>query len=204
MSNGRIDFVEPAAQGEVPLEQVAIRLQPQDDVAIAKENLQPGTILLVNQGAQALRIAVAGFIPTGHKVALRMLAAGQPVRRYGQIIGFASQDIQPGQHIHTHNLDIQDFSRDYDFGREARPVELVPIEDRRTFQGYRRVNGQVGTRNYIAVISTVNCSAHTCREIAHHFTPARLAAYPNIDGVIALTHTTSPRCALKFSPHALA
>jgi altronate dehydratase len=109
------------------------------------------------------------------------------VRRYGQIIGLAGRDIQPGEHVHSHNLDLGDLDRDYRFGVDARPVSYVPPGERRTFLGYKRPNGQVGTRNFIAVISTVNCSAHACLEIAHHFAPERLAPYANVDGVVALT-----------------
>jgi altronate hydrolase len=111
------------------------------------------------------------------------------VRRYGNVIGFAKQPIAAGEHVHTHNLGFHEFQRNYQVGRAAHPVGNMRPEERRTFMGYRRANGKVGTRNYIAVISTVNCSAHTARAITHHFTPERLAAYPNVDGVIALTHS---------------
>jgi altronate hydrolase len=197
MTTENIDFIEPSTGGEVPLPEVALRLHPQDHVAIAKVNLQPGAILILenNDSGSLLRTPLRQFIPSGHKVALTELAPGQELRRYGQIIGFATQPIQPGEHVHTHNLGMQDFARDYAFGIEARPVDYVPASERQTFRGYRRANGQVGTRNYLAVIGTVNCSAHTCREIAHYFTPERLAPYPNIDGVIALTHTTG--CAMR-------
>ena len=110
------------------------------------------------------------------------------MRRYGQIIGFATRSIEPGDHVHSHNLSVGDFARDYAFGVDVKPIDLVPEQDRRTFRGYRRANGRVGTRNYVALISTVNCSAHVTRQIAQHFTPDRLAPYPNVDGVIALTH----------------
>src|SRR5262249_30817346 len=110
------------------------------------------------------------------------------IRRYGQIIGFATQPIQPGDHVHIHNLAVGDFARDYAVGTDVKPVEYVPKGQRRTFMGYKRADGRIGTRNYIAVLASVNCSAHTVREIAHHFTPERLAPYPNVDGVIALAH----------------
>lgn len=192
MTNETINLVEARSGGEVPLEQVALRLHPRDQVVIAKENLQQGIVLILEDegAAGSERIAVQGFIPSGHKVALQAIATDQAVRRYGQIIGFASQPIRPGEHIHTHNLGLGEFARDYAFSAEVQPVNYVPARERRTFKGYRRANGQVGTRNYIAVISTVNCSAHACWEIAHHFTPERLAAYPNVDGIIALTHSS--------------
>jgi hypothetical protein len=80
-------------------------------------------------------------------------------------------------------LSAGDFARDYAFGVDAKPIDLVPEQDRRTFRGYHRANGRVGTRNYVALISTVNCSAHVTRQIAQHFTPDRLAPYPNVDGL---------------------
>ena len=188
-----IDFIESHPPNEVPLQQVAVRLQPQDQVAVARVNLQPDTVLILNDDNSTTppsKVPVRGFIPSGHKIALQPLDLDQVVRRYGQIIGFASRPIAAGEHIHTHNLKLGEVARDYAFGTEAQPVSYVPVDKRRTFMGYRRADGRVGTRNYLAVIATVNCAAHTCREIARTFTPARLAAYPNIDGVIALTHTS--------------
>ncbi|HLU08528.1 MAG TPA: UxaA family hydrolase, partial [Oceanobacillus sp.] len=183
--NPNINFVEMSPSGIVPLESVAIRLHPQDNVAIAKTNLQTGTTLALADGSQ---VAIQGFIPSGHKIALRQTATGEAVYRYGQIIGFATQPIQPGEQVHSHNLSVQDYARDYAFSTNVIPVEYVPEHERRTFMGYRRADGRVGTRNYVGVISTVNCSAHTIREIAHHFTKERLADFPNIDGVIPLAH----------------
>jgi len=185
MSIGSIDFAEFTPAGNVPLQEVAIRLHPNDHVAIAKTNLQAGTVLTLKNGA---RVSVQGVVPAGHKIALTRVAAGQPVRRYGQVIGFATQPIEAGQHVHTQSLAVQDFDREYAFATEVQPVTPVAQNEQRTFLGYKRANGSVGTRNYIAVIASVNCSAHTCRQIAHHFTADKLAATPNVDGVIALTH----------------
>ncbi|MCA9910263.1 MAG: UxaA family hydrolase, partial [Anaerolineae bacterium] len=182
MPDGNLELFDSSPQGVVPLTQVALRLHPDDDVAIAKTALQVGTQLDPGDGAP---VAVRQFIISGHKVALRALNEGDPIHRYGQIIAFATQPIQPGEHVHTHNAAVRDFARDYAFGTAAKPVTYVPEYERRTFQGYLRENGRVGTRNYVAVISTVNCSAHTSRQIAHHFTRERLADYANVDGVIA-------------------
>ena len=165
----------------VQLSEVAVHLHPDDPVAIAKRDLPAGLVL---DGRLRLRQP----IPSGHKLALRPLATGEPVRRYGQIIGLARQPIQPGEHVHVHNLGLEELDRAPEFGADTQPVTLVPEAERRTFQGYRRPDGQVGTRNYVAVLSTVNCSAHVAREIAHHFSSERLAAFPHVDGVIALTH----------------
>jgi altronate hydrolase len=183
--NPNISFVEMAPSGIVALDSVAIRLHSQDNVAIAKANLQTGTTLALADGA---KVAIQGFVPSGHKIALQQVTSGEAVYRYGQIIGFATQMIQPGEQVHSHNLSVQDYSRDYAFSTNVVAVEYVPESERRTFMGFRRTDGRVGTRNYVGVISTVNCSAHTIREIAHHFTQEQLADYPNIDGVIPLAH----------------
>jgi altronate hydrolase len=180
----------PSLSAVPALDEVAVRLHSQDHVAIAKRDLPPGLRLALTPPSGPEQIlCVQQPIPAGHKVALRAVAAGEAVRRYGQVIGMATRAIEPGEHVHVHNLSADEFSRDYAFGADARPVAYVPESERRTFLGYERAGGQVGTRNYVAVISTVNCSAHTSREIARHFAAERLAAYPNVDGVIALTHS---------------
>lgn len=186
MSPDSITFVDVAAPRIVALDDVAIRLHPDDDVAIAKMHVQAGT--MTQMGDSPATLTIRRLVPSGHKIALRDLAEGAPVRRYGQVIGFATRSIAAGEHVHVHNLGVREFARDYAFGVDVAPVSYVPDAQRRAFLGYRRADGRVGTRNYIAVISSVNCSAHTAREIAHAFTPQRLAAYPNVDGVIALTH----------------
>ena len=174
---------------QASLSDVAVHLHPQDDIAVAKVDLPPGTALAVGplHGFPNC-LTVRQSIPGGHKVALRDIAAGQPVHRYGQVIGLARRAIQAGDHVHIHNLGVEEMDRDPAFGADARSVRTAPEGERRTFLGYRRADGRVGTRNYVAVLSTVNCSAHAAREIAHHFTPEHLAAFPHIDGVVAVTH----------------
>jgi altronate hydrolase len=158
-----------------------ILLHPQDDVAIARVQLVGGNV--------ADNILIKGLIPPGHKVARHTIQEGQPVRRYQQIIGFASRAIVAGEHVHTHNLVMGDFERDYAFG-----VDVKPPAPRRTvqFQGIRRANGQVATRNYIGILTSVNCSATVARAIADHFvrrpSGSPLEAFPQVDGVVALTH----------------
>jgi altronate hydrolase len=175
----------------LPLHDAAVHLDPQDEVAIAKTDLLAGTVLTLESGeGPSMQVTLRQPVPSGHKIALREMTAGQPVHRYGQVIGSASRAIRPGEHVHTHNLGSEGFEREYAFGVDVEPVTLVPEGERRTFLGYRREGGGVGTRNYVAVISTVNCAAHTSREIARYFTPERLAGYPNVDGVIALTHAS--------------
>ncbi|MGZ5786010.1 MAG: UxaA family hydrolase [Ramlibacter sp.] len=164
-----------------------IRLHPNDDVLIARSQLVGGTT--------AEDIVVKGLIPPGHKVATRAIAAGEPVRRYNQIIGFASKPIAPGEHVHTHNLGMGAeggaFERDYAFGADVKPE--APRREA-TFMGIKRADGRVATRNYIGILSSVNCSATAARAIADHFSrqnhPEALADYPNVDGVVALTHGT--------------
>jgi altronate hydrolase len=161
-----------------------IRIHAADDVVIARQQLVGGT-RLEDEG-----ITVVGLIPPGHKVAVRAVRAGQPVRRYDQIIGTPKVDIAPGQHVHTHNLEFASFARDHAAGGGARPTEYA--KEPATFQGIVRPDGRVATRNYIGVLTSVNCSATVARAIADHFRtdirPEALAKYPNVDGVIALTH----------------
>ncbi|MCE2878049.1 MAG: altronate dehydratase family protein [Comamonadaceae bacterium] len=167
--------------------QAFIRLHSADDVVIARSQLLGGSMVE--------EVRVRGLIPPGHKVAVRPLAAGQAVRRYNQIIGFASQDIAPGEHVHTHNLNMGaekgNFERDYAIGQDVKPE--APRQQA-SFMGIKRPDGRVATRNYIGVLSSVNCSATAARAIADHFSrrnnPQALADFPHIDGVVALTHGT--------------
>ena len=158
-----------------------VRLHSNDDVCVA--------IDLVTQGTAWEGIAAADNIPAGHKMAVSNIPAGEPVRKFNQIIGFASQDIEPGQHVHTHNCRFQGFARDYDFGVDATPTKFVSETERASFQGYRRINGRVGTRNYIGILSSVNCSATVIKQIAEHVKwSGVLDQYPNVDGVVAFAH----------------
>ncbi|MEX0957888.1 MAG: altronate dehydratase family protein [Burkholderiales bacterium] len=161
---------------------LTIRLNADDDVVIARTELPAGTEII----KEKMRAAVT--IPAGHKIAARELKPGDPVRRYNQIIGFATQPIKPGDHVHMHNLAMGDFERDYAFGADYKPVEYVA--NPATFMGIKRADGRVATRNYLAVISSVNCSAHVCRMIAKYFDEDFMAQYPNVDGVVPIHHKT--------------
>jgi altronate hydrolase len=163
---------------------VVIRLHPADDVIIATRQLLPGTRI------DAEQLVVSGLIPPGHKVATRDIAKGEPVKRYNQIIGVAREAIRRGQHVHVQNLGMSEFSRDHAFGVDTHPTAYV--DEPAYFMGIRRDNGRIATRNYISVLTSVNCSATVARAIADHFRrdvhPEALADYPNVDGVVALTH----------------
>jgi len=161
-----------------------IRIHPADNVVIARRQLLGGTHI------ESEGVTVAGLVPPGHKVATAAIAAGEPVRRYGQLIGRATQAIAPGQHVHVHNLAFGDFERRHEPGVDARPTDYVA--EPASFEGFVRADGRVATRNYIGVLTSVNCSATVARAIADHFRrdlrPEALAAFPNVDGVVALTH----------------
>ena len=165
-----------------------IQLHSNDDVVIARRAIAPGTQL--NAGAGSNGIVTTGDIPAGHKVAARSLASGAPVRKFDQMIGFATQDIAAGAHVHSHNLSFGDFERSYVASEAAQPTDYFPESERATFQGIVRPDGRVATRNYLAVLTSVNCSASAARYIADQFRGPALANHANIDGVVALSHST--------------
>jgi altronate hydrolase len=164
-----------------------ISLHPEDGVAIARSIIEPGTPV-------ADGVVASQRIPPGHKVAVRPYALGEAVLKFGQIIGFATRPIAPGEHVHVHNLGMGEFTRDYAFGENARATRMV--DPPATFEGIRRANGRVATRNYIGVLTSVNCSAHVANLVADAFKRHPilqlnpLADYPNVDGIVALTHKT--------------
>ena len=159
-----------------------VRLDPSDNVVTATRALAAN--------AEVEGIATTALVPSGHKVATMAIAQGEAVRKYAQVIGYASQDIAAGDHVHTHNTEFRNTEADYEFSTDLRPVAMLPEDQRDTFMGYRRENGSVGTRNYIAIVTSVNCSATAARMIADHFTPDIMAQYPNVDGVAAFVHGT--------------
>ncbi|HEV3257404.1 MAG TPA: altronate dehydratase family protein [Gemmataceae bacterium] len=183
----------------VPLSQVAVHLHANDNLAVAARNLPAG--LEIQHGGTTL--SLVGRVGLGHKVALRDIRRGEPVLKYGQIIGFASVDIPAGSHVHVHNVAAEAFERDYAFCRDCPPPPEPPGTDApgspavRYFQGYDRGDGRFGTRNYIAVISTVNCSASTSKYITEKLRGTDLLGrYPNVDGVVAITHKQG--CAMQY------
>ena len=162
----------------------AIHLHPSDNVAIALVPLSAKRTLTIANTQITLNTA----IHAGHKVALQSVAIGQAVRRYGQIIGFASQPISPGDHVHTHNLSVGNMQLDYAVGSEVVDIPFVAANERRTFAGYQRADGSAGTRNTVAVIGTVNCASHTLKRIVERAKRELLPNYPNVTDIVALSH----------------
>jgi altronate hydrolase len=162
-----------------------LRLHDADNVVVAIDSVPAGTVL-------PFGLTVVDRVPKGHKVATTGIGQGQPVRKFGQIIGFASQDIPPGSWVHVHNVAIQEVELDYAFAQEVHQDQVLrPGELPAHFQGFHRAGGKVGTRNYIGILSSVNCSATVIDFIADEVAKSGiLADYPNIDGVIPFTHGT--------------
>jgi altronate hydrolase len=161
-----------------------IRLHAKDNVLIAKEPIALGRMLPECGGRARAQV------PAGHKIAACFIGRGEEVRKYDVAIGLAARDIEPGDHVHTHNLSFAEVSRDPAFGVDVRPVQHVADSEQARFMGYVREDGRVGTRNFIGILSSVNCSATVIRQIAAHFTPERMAEFPNVDGVAAFAQTT--------------
>src|SRR3979411_1099366 len=156
-----IEVLERPAAGPV------IRLHEADNVVIARANVEIGAKL--GNG-----LTCRSQVPSGHKISTRAIKQGEPILKYNVVIGFAAVDIAPGTFVHSHNMEFREFDRDYAHAQDYRPVDFLPESERASFMGIVRDNGQVGTRNYIGVLSTVNCSATVVHKIAEWFTPERL------------------------------
>ena len=167
-----------------------IRLHNDDNVAVAREQLPSGHNIVHS----AFSVHTKASIPAGHKVAIRQITDGDQIIKFGQPIGYASQNIGAGDWVHVHNVVATKPGLDFAFSTDLRfpPAPRTP----RMFDGFRRANGKAGTRNYIAVISTVNCSATTAKYVAKELSETDLSAYPNIDGIVPLVHKSG--CALEF------
>jgi altronate hydrolase len=173
-----------------------IRLHSRDNVVVARSDIAIG------EAIPGENLVSRSQIPAGYKVATRPIAKGEPILKYNVVIGFAASDIAPGSLVHSHNTEFHEFDRDYAFASEYRPVDYVPQAQRATFQGIVRADGRVATRNFIGILSTVNCSATVVRKIAEWFTPERLADYPNVDGVVAFSHSLG--CGMEMSGEPMA
>ncbi|HEX8667546.1 MAG TPA: altronate dehydratase family protein [Allosphingosinicella sp.] len=155
-----------------------LRLHDADNVALALAALEPGD--------RVGDVTVREPIPAGHKVALSAIAPGQAVVKYANLIAVAKARIEPGTHVHVHNAGMPGA----DQGRgHARAAALAQAEaGARTFDGIRRADGRVATRNYLGILTTVNCSATVARAIAARFQGPLAERWPGVDGVVALTH----------------
>lgn len=161
-----------------------IRLNRKDNVVVALVDLEPGNAI-AGEGVVCL-----DRISGGHKVATETISRGTNICKYGQIIGVASREIRPGEHVHTHNVDMLDFSRDYAIGLDAQPIDTIPEQEKALFEGIVRADGQVATRNYVGILSSVACATPVIRYISEAFRGEALKPFPNVDGVVALPHTT--------------
>jgi len=168
-----------------------VLLHAQDDVVVARRSAPAGTVWT---GPQGMSVTCKERIDLGHKLAIRPVTSGGVVRKYGQLIGYATRDISPGEWVHQHNLGLGVLSHDYEYCTAIPPTPVAAVP--RTFEGYRRADGRVGTRNYIAIVSTVNCSATSSKFIAQKFDEQILEQFPNVDGVIPLIHKGG--CAMEF------
>ena len=162
---------------------IVLRLRQGDHVGVLKKTVKVG-VELVDEDS---KFTTTATIPAGHKIALLPVSDGEPIRKYGQIIGFARGNISPGDQVHSHNLVCKPYEREHAFCADYEPTEFYPESERRNFQGYARPGGRAGTRNYVAVISNVNCSNSVSRHVAKRFEGADFRKkFPGIDGVIAL------------------
>lgn len=159
-----------------------IRLDATDNVVVARIDIPAGTAI-AGEGVTTLQP-----VPLGHKVAARFIARGEPVLKYNTVIGYASEDLPPGTWMHSHNIAFGETDRDYRYGLDYAATDLLPVEQRATFQGFVREDGRVATRNYLGVFVVGNCGATVARKIANHYDERRLAGFPNVDGVVPFVH----------------
>ena len=154
------------------------KLSDEDNVAVVRKSLKKGELGALSQ------------IPFGHKISTSLISKDDPIIKYGQIIGYAKYDINLGEHLHTHNIKYMDVDKNYDFSKDYIPKQIKTYPEKSNFMGFKRLNGTVGTRNTIAILTSVNCSATAARKIAEHFTSDKIKAYPNVDNVTAFVHAT--------------
>lgn len=176
-----------------------IRLDAQDNVVVARTVIPAGTFI------EAENITTLNEVPSGYKIATTTIRKGDPILKYNTVIGFAAVELTPGTMMHDHNIEFHEYQRDYAYGRDYRPPEVLPESEQATFQGIVRADGRVATRNYIGVLAISNCAATVVHKVADYFTGERLAEYPNVDGVVPFSHdqgcggdsTAGPMAALR-------
>jgi altronate hydrolase len=159
-----------------------IRLDDNDNVVVARTAIPAGTTI-PNENVTTL-----SEVPSGYKIASTTIHKGEPILKYNTVIGFAGVDLTPGTMLHDHNIEFHEYQRDYAYCRDYRPLELLLENERATFQGIVREDGRVATRNYIGIMAISNCAATVVHKIADYFNEERLAGYPNVDGVVPLSH----------------
>ncbi len=159
----------------------AVRLHADDNVVIARNEVAAGVTV-------ADGVVTNEVITPGYKIATEQIRKGDAIRKYNVTIGYADSDIAPGTMLRNHNVVFHEGEKDYAFSQAFKPTDMLPENERATFEGYVRDDGRVGTRNFIAIVATVNCSATVVHAIADYFTEERLADYPNVDGVAAFSH----------------
>jgi len=172
-----IDLNNKTVSGKV------IQLHHADNIVVARTDIGLGEPIGIEE------IASRDQVAAGYKIARQSIVQGDPIRKYNVVVGFASKDIKPGSMVHSHNTEFRDFDRDYAHASEYHPVDALPRDEQATFEGIVRDDGRIATRNFVGVLSTVNCSATVVRKIADWFTEERLADFPNIDGVVAFSHS---------------
>ncbi len=177
-----------------------IRLHPDDNTVVARIDVVPG--MPVDGDNQHPRFLIRDKVLAGYKIAARDITKGEAILKYNVTVGFAADDIRAGSMLHNHNTEFREFDRDYQHAQFYQPVELLPEAERATFQGIVRPDGRVGTRNFIGIVSTVNCSATVVHAVARHFTEERLADFPNVDGVVAFAHALG--CGMEMTGEAMA
>ena len=166
------------------MQPIAIRIHKNDNVVTAKSDID------INISIHEENVNTNQHIPVGHKVATQNISKGDAIIKYDTMIGVAKENIKIGDHVHVHNTGMVDSKKDYQFSQGCKNNEVLPESERATFMGYRRPNGKVGTRNFIGIISSVNCSATVCKKIAESFNEEALSEFENVDGIVSITHGT--------------
>jgi len=171
-----------SAEKVTPIINPVIRLDPKDNVVVARAVIPAGTAIPEEN------ITTLSEVPSGYKIAAVLIRKGDPILKYNTVIGFASEDMVPGTMLHDHNIEFHEFQRDYAYCRDYQPLAVLPESEQATFQGIVREDGRVATRNYIGIIAISNCAATVVHKIADWFTEERLKDFPNVDGVVPFSH----------------
>ena len=160
-----------------------LTLSENDNIAVCLQKIEPGNQL------SSSGLVAQNAIPSGHKIALTEIAPGEEIIKYGRVIGLATKDIQRGEHVHVHNVEMAQFKRSQSYGSKAQETQFVLERERATFQGYRRADGRVGTRNYVGIVTSVNCSASAARHLAREAERSGvLDQFPGVDGIVPIVH----------------